>query len=135
MVRRAVDGDTVQLADGRLVRYIGLDAPELRRRADGGWVWDPEPFGEQAAGANRWLVEGRTIRLEYDVQLRDRFGRLLAYVYVETPTGELMVNAKLLEDGLAQLLTIPPNVRYADRFRELAAQARTADRGLWSRER
>jgi micrococcal nuclease len=65
--------------------------------------------------------------LEYDVQTHDRYGRLLAYVYV----GEEMVNARLLEDGFAHLLTIPPNVRYVERFRAVAAAARRAHRGLW----
>ena len=122
-----IDGDTVELADGRLVRYIGIDTPEVRRRVADRWVVDPEPFGEAAAEANRQWVQGKNVRLEYDVQTRDRFGRLLAYVFV----GDIMVNAELLRDGFAQPLTIPPNVRYAERFRGLAAEARRARRGLW----
>ena len=143
-VRRVIDGDTIELADGRLVRYIGMDTPEVRRRARPGdrewragagdrWVEDPEPFGRAATDANRALVEGRRVRLEYDVQRTDRFGRLLAYVYVTLPDGiELMVNERLVADGMAQPLTIPPNVRYAERFRARAAEARRDQRGLWS---
>ena len=127
VVRRVVDGDTVTLADGRLVRYIGIDTPEVRRRIGGRWVKDPEPFGEAATEANRRLVEGRAVRLESDVQTHDRFGRLLAYVY----TGDLMVNEELLRQGYAQPLTIPPNVRYVQRFRAAAEEARQAQRGLW----
>ena len=137
-VRRVVDGDTIELRDGRLVRYIGIDAPESRRRARPGdrewragegarWVADPEPFAEAATEANRHLVAGRRVRLEYDVQTHDRFGRLLAYVYV----GDTMVNAQLLREGMAQLLTIPPDVTYAAHFRALAEEAREARRGLW----
>ncbi|MBI3330802.1 MAG: thermonuclease family protein [Candidatus Omnitrophica bacterium] len=142
-VRRVVDGDTVELADGRLVRYIGIDAPEVRRRArpgdrewragqGTGWVEDPEPMGREATAFNRRLVEGKSVRLEYDVQTHDRFGRLLAYVYVSEPGGsEAMANAELLREGLAQPLTIPPNVRHAERFRALAEAARRERRGLW----
>ena len=131
LVRRVVDGDTIQLLDGRLVRYIGIDTPELRRREGSRWVMDPEPFALAATEANRRLVEGKTVRLEYDVQPRDRYGRLLAYVYVD----ERMVNAELLETGYAHLLTIPPDVRYAEEFRRLAAGARREHRGLWAAER
>ena len=131
-VRLVVDGDTVELADGRRVRYLGIDTPEVRRRAGEGWVEDPEPMGREATEFNRRLVEGEPVRLEYDVQTHDRFGRLLAYVYV-TPDGEheVMANAELLRAGLAQPLTIPPNVRHAERFRALAEEARRDRRGLW----
>ena len=138
-VRRVVDGDTIQLADGRLLRYIGIDAPEVRRRArpgdrewqagvGGRWVEAPEPFGIAATDANRHLVQGRTVRLEYDVQTHDRFGRLLAYVYV----GGAMVNEELVREGLAEPLVIRPDVKYAERFRELADEARREHRGQWS---
>jgi micrococcal nuclease len=127
VVQRVIDGDTAQLADGRLVRYIGIDAPEVRRKVGERWVVDPEPFAHTATEANRRLVEGRRVHLEYDVQTHDRFGRLLAYVYV----GDQMVNAALLAGGYAQLLTLPPNVRYAEQFRALATDARREGRGLW----
>lgn len=126
-VRRVIDGDTIELADGQLVRYLGIDAPEVRRRVGDRWVVDPEPFAKAAMEANRRLVEGKTVRLEYDVQTHDRFGRLLAYVYV----GDVMVNAELLREGFAQLLTIPPDVKYVERFRALVEEARQERRGLW----
>ena len=138
-VRRVIDGDTIELMDGRLVRYLGVDAPEVRRRARPGdrewragdgdaWVLDPEPFGQAATDANAQLVSGTHVRFEYDAQTHDRFGRLLAYVYV----GEMMVNAELLKMGMVQPLTIPPNVKYAERFRALGEEARQARRGLWA---
>ena len=130
MVRRVVDGDTIELTDGRLVRYIGIDAPESRQRQGDQWVEDPEPFSRAATRANRRLVEGKHVRLESDVETHDRFGRVLAYVYA----GEVMVNEELLREGFAQPLTIPPNVKYAERFRALAEEAREAHRGLWSGE-
>jgi len=139
VVRRVIDGDTVELADGRLVRYIGIDTPEVRRRARPGdrewragvgeaWVKDPEPYAEAATDANRRLVEGKTVHLEYDVQTHDRYGRLLAYVYV----GDQMANDALLDAGYAQVMTIPPNVKYVERFRAVAARAHAAGRGLWA---
>ena len=131
LVRRVIDGDTVELGDGRLVRYIGIDTPELRRKIGGQWVEDPEPFGQTARDANARLVEGKTVRLEYDVETHDRYGRLLAYVYAD---GQ-MVNSTLLAQGDAQLLTIPPNVKHVEEFRRLVKEARDAKRGLWSAPR
>jgi micrococcal nuclease len=132
LVQSVVDGDTIELVGGERVRYVGIDTPEVRRRVGARWVYDPEPLAKEATEANRRLVEGRPVRLEYDVQPRDRYGRLLAYVYVSPPgQGEVMVNARLLEQGYAQPLTIPPNVKHAETFRALAAQAREQRRGLW----
>ena len=131
-MRRVVDGDTIQLSTGEFVRYIGIDTPELRRREGARWVMDPQPMSQEAAALNRQLVQGKPVRLEYDVQTHDRYGRLLAYVYVSANGKEMMVNGALLEAGMAQLLTIPPDVKYADRFRELVQQAREANRGLWA---
>jgi micrococcal nuclease len=68
------------------------------------------------------------VRLELDVQARDRYGRLLAYVWV----ADIMVNAELLRLGVAQVMTVPPNVRHRDQFRELERAAREAGRGLWA---
>jgi len=76
---------------------------------------------------NRGLVIGRRVRLELDVQPRDRYGRLLAYVWV----GDTMVNAELVRLGYAQVMTVPPNVRYQDLFLKLQREARDAGRGLW----
>jgi micrococcal nuclease len=128
VVRRVIDGDTIRLETGELVRYIGVDAPEVRRRVGDRWVEDPEPFGREAAEANRRWVEGKRVRLEYDVQRRDRYGRVLAYVYVAGG----MINAKLLEEGFAKLLTIPPNVKYVDQFRQAVQAARDNRRGVWN---
>jgi micrococcal nuclease len=88
-----------------------------------------ECFGKEASRVNARLVAGRHVRLVRDAEERDRYGRLLAYVY---RAGDgLFVNARLVRDGYATPLTIPPNVRFAERFRRLAAEARRAGRGLW----
>jgi micrococcal nuclease len=125
-VVRIVDGDTIHVRLGERiekVRYIGVDTPEIHHPARG-----EEPGGRAAALVNRELVDGRRVRLELDVQARDRYGRLLAYVWVE----ETMVNAELVRRGFAQVMTVPPNVRHQSLFVRLQREARDAGRGLWS---
>ncbi len=87
-----------------------------------------EPYGMEAAEANRKLVDGNTVRLEFDVQQLDRYGRTLAYVYLEAGT---FVNAWLVENGYAMVMTIPPNVKHQELFLKLQREAREAERGLW----
>jgi micrococcal nuclease len=125
VVVRVVDGDTiyVQLADRvEKIRYIGVNTPEIHHPIKG-----EEPGGREAAAMNRRLVGGRAVRLELDVRSRDRYGRLLAYVWL----GDTMVNAELVRRGYAQVMTVPPNVRYQDLFVKLQREARDAGRGLW----
>ena len=125
-VVRVVDGDTIRVDLGghmEKVRYIGMDTPEIHHPTRG-----EEPGGRAAAAVNRRLVECKTVRLELDVRQRDRFGRLLAYVYV----GEMMVNAELVRLGYAQVMTVPPNVKHASLFVTLQREAREAGRGLWA---
>jgi micrococcal nuclease len=124
-VVRVVDGDTiyVQLGDRvEKIRYIGVNTPEIHHPTKG-----EEPGGREAAAVNRRLVGGRHVRLELDVRMRDRYGRLLAYVWV----GDTMINAELVRQGFAQVMTVPPNVRYQDLFVKLQREAREANRGLW----
>ena len=125
LVQRVVDGDTVVLAGGERVRYIGVDTPELHHpRKPVQW------YAREAKEFNRQLVEGKPVRLELDVQKRDRYGRLLAYVYLEDGT---FVNAELLRQGYGQLLTIPPDVKHVDLFVQMQKEAREAGRGLWAK--
>jgi micrococcal nuclease len=127
-VLRVVDGDTIRvLLGGRTerVRYIGVDTPESVKPGT-----PVQCFGERASRANAALVAGRSVRLVGDVEQRDRYGRLLAYVYRE-PDGAF-VNAQLVRSGYARPLTIAPNVAHAAEFAQLARDARRAGRGLWS---
>jgi micrococcal nuclease len=127
-VVRVVDGDTihVQLAGGReKVRYIGVDTPETHHPTKG-----VQCYGREAAEFNARLVGGERVRLVRDVERRDRYGRLLAYVY--RVRDGLFVNAELARRGFARPLTIAPDVRYAERFAALAGEARAQGRGLWS---
>ncbi len=125
VVRRVVDGDTVVLSTGERVRYIGVDTPELHHPRK-----PVERYAREAKEFNRRLVEGKRVRLEFDVERRDKYSRLLAYVTLEDGT---FVNAELLRQGYAQLLTIPPNVKYVALFRKLQQEARENKRGLWGR--
>jgi micrococcal nuclease len=127
-VVRVVDGDTIRVRLGgteERVRYIGVDTPETVKPGT-----PVQCFGKAASSFNARLVRARTVRLEFDAERRDRYGRLLAYVYRE-PDG-LFVNAELVRRGYAQPLTIPPNVAHASDFRRLARSARRGGRGLWA---
>ena len=123
------DGDTikVRVANGVVerVRLTGIDTPETK---------DPrtvvECFGREASAETLELLPaGTAVRLETDVELRDRYGRLLAYVW-RLPDG-LFVNEALVRDGWAAPYRYPPNVKYADEISRLGAAARAANRGLW----
>jgi micrococcal nuclease len=127
-VVRVVDGDTLVArlpAGDEKIRLIGIDTPE---------TVDPRKpvqcFGREASARTKALLpKGTAIRLERDAEARDRYGRLLAYVY--RADDGTFVNLALAEEGFAQPLTIPPNVAYADRFAAAAAGARAAGLGLW----
>lgn len=137
---KVIDGDTILVeykGKKEHVRLIGIDTPEsrLNRKA---WK-DAEKShedinniiraGREATLFVQSLVKpGEEIRLEFDAQIRDRYGRLLAYVYL--PDGR-MLNEEILKAGYAQLLTYPPNVKYVDRFLKAYQEARKNNRGLW----
>jgi micrococcal nuclease len=125
-VTRVVDGDTIHVRlNGRdeRVRFIGIDTPEV---AHGGRP--AECFGERAADETRRRLEGRSVRLAFDVDLRDRFGRLLAYAY----DTDGLVNLALVREGYAIVLTVPPDTGMASAFEHAEADARAAGRGLWA---
>lgn len=128
LVGKVIDGDTIELANGQMVRYLGIDTPEVRRRQGGSWVYAPEPYAEEAREFNRRLVEGKLVRLEFDVQKKDKYDRLLAYCFMD----DVFVNARMLEEGFAMLYTSTPNIKYADMFVELQEEARQYNRGLWA---
>jgi micrococcal nuclease len=121
-----VDGDTIEVSlDGKVedVRYIGVDTPES--------VTPGEPvecFGEAASRENERLVEGETVRLVFDAERRDRYGRLLAYVHV----GDVFVNGELIAGGFARTLEIEPNTSRAERLGRLETAAGREGRGLWT---
>lgn len=129
VVTHLVDGDTMDVEIGGeelRIRMIGFDTPESvdpRRPV--------ECFGKEASAHLEDLApEGTRVRIERDAEQTDRYGRTLAYVY--RASDGLFLNERMLLDGYAHTLSIPPNVTYADRFRQAERQARTAGRGLWS---
>lgn len=136
VVEYVYDGDTFRLTDQRKVRLIGIDTPESREnpklhkdaRRSGQDVATILKAGREASQFTRELLQGQRVRLETDVQTHDRYGRLLAYVYLEDGT---FVNARIIASGYASLMTIPPNVQHADEFRDLLKEARKKRLGLW----
>lgn len=127
-VSKVVDGDTFWIQDGsekgKKVRLIGVDAPETRKtkKKEVGY------YGKEAKAYLKTRLDGQKVRLEYDVDQTDHYGRLLAYVYLEDGT---FLNEELLRLGYAVVMTVPPNVKFADRFIEIQREAREAKRGLW----
>lgn len=123
LVRTVVDGDTVILGDGRKVRYLGIDSPEMGRNHR-----PPQFLAQAAKKFNARLVLNQKLRLEYDLERYDQYGRLLAYVFL--PDGR-MVNAELVRQGLARVYLFPPNLRYRKQLVSGQRQAMAARRGLW----
>lgn len=128
-VVEVTDGDTIRVRfDGAVhpVRYIGIDTPET-----GGPFVSVEPFGREAAGANRRLVDDERVLLEIDVSERDQYDRLLRHVWVSEGGRWLLVSAELLQRGLASVTTYPPDVKYVDLFLDAQQEAQDAGLGIW----
>lgn len=124
-VEHVYDGDTVRLADGRKVRLLGINAPEVEGRTK-----TAEAGGE---AAKRWLTEAlknRRVRLVRDVEKKDKYGRTLAYVFTEQKRN---INLALVEAGLAVVSIFPPNLQYAEALTAAQAEAEAAGRGIWGR--
>ncbi len=119
VVERIADGDSFTCRDGRRVRLIGIDTPELSQG---------ESARQSRSALARLAPAGTTVRLEGDVAPRDRYGRALAHVW----TGSRLVNEALVLEGWAMLYTVPPNVKYADRLERAQKKARAAGAGLWA---
>jgi len=119
-IKRAVDGDTAELSDGRRVRYLGIDTPEHN-----------QSFFEEAKRLNAQMVEGKTAWLEFDAEKTDRYGRLLAFVWTKDG-GERMVSAEMLRAGLARVYTPGPNARHKDALLACQREARENKRGSWA---
>jgi len=121
-VTRVVDGDTIEIEGGEKVRYIGIDTPE---------TVDPRKpiqcFGIEASKKNKELVEGKTVRLEKDITDRDKYSRLLRYVWIDN----LFVNLELVKQGFASSYSYPPDIKYQEEFLAAETEAREAERGLW----
>jgi len=127
VVSRLLDGDTLELDSTLLVRLIGIDAPERKRR--GGFA---ECYSDEATNMLGALIPpGTEIRLVFDRQRRDKFGRTLAYVYRSVDGA--FVNLALIREGAATCLRIPPNERFSTDFRMAERTARIEGAGLWGK--
>jgi len=173
-VERVIDGDTLKLTNGEVVKLIGVEAP-TKLSIDGVYYSEIEPSEELELKAQRWGVnlelmdkmgqeatefvkslglEGKEVRLEFDVQKKNKYGRLLAYVYIficdtckydgiygheyiylDETKLYVFINATIIKAGYAQPMTIPPNVKHSDLFQELYKEAREQKRGLWKDEK
>ena len=129
-VTRIVDGDTFWAEDGGIrgikIRLIGIDAPETSNSGSKVIGY----FGEQSKEYLTRLIAGKRVSLEFDVWEKDQYGRTLAYVYL--PDGTF-VNEELVKNGYAVVMTVPPNVLFAERFLELEREARIKKKGLWKK--
>lgn len=127
LVTKVVDGDTVQIEGGQTVRLIGIDTPE---------TVDPrrpvQCFGVEASNETKRLLQGQRVVLTKDVSEKDRYDRLLRYIYLPiSQTEMLFVNKHLVEEGFAKAYTYPPDVKFSEEFVSAQNRAREAGKGLW----
>lgn len=120
LVTRVIDGDTIQINTGEKIRYIGINSPEKNGTIN--------CFGYEATIKNSDLVLGKEVRLEKDISDRDKYGRLLRYVYV----SELFINKELVITGYARASTFPPDIKFQNIFLESEKIAKEKNLGLWS---
>jgi len=122
LVTKVIDGDTIAIEGGQVIRYIGIDTPETVHPSK-----PVECFGKEASNKNRELVEGKRVKLEKDISETDKYERLLCYVWVD----DIFVNDYLVRQGYAYAYTYPPDVKYSERFVQAQQEARENNRGLW----
>ena len=132
LVTRVVDGDTVELKDGRKVRFIGVNTPESTTRT--------EEYGREASNYTTEKLEGKTVWLQKDVSETDRYNRSLRFIWLEIPKDDMneeeirtkMFNADLVLNGYAEPSTYNPDVKYSEYFVKFAREARENETGLWA---
>jgi micrococcal nuclease len=130
-VTKVVDGDTIVLENGQKVRYIGIDTPELHHPKK-----EVECFSQQAYEKNKELVLGKKVFLQKDISEKDKYNRLLRYVFLDEKmsTAEAsFVNLYLVKNGFAYAATFPPDVKYANLFLTAQKEARQKNLGLWQK--
>ncbi len=122
-VEYVYDGDTVRLQDGRKIRLLNINTPEIESERKRG-----EPGGKEAKARLESLVQGQKVRLEYDVEHRDKYGRTLAYLFNEQ---RMHLNRLLVREGWAIASIHPPNLKYLDAILAAQAEAEREKRGIW----
>ena len=130
-VARVIDGDTFVLSDSQHVRMLGINTPEIARLGK-----PAEPFADSAAHFVKLLIEGKQVKLTFDENTYDIFGRLLAYVWLIDVSGKdsLWIQAELLKAGLCRISHYPKGKKYYDLFYNLRHTARRNHLGIWSNE-
>lgn len=127
-VTEVIDGDTFKIDSGEKVRLVGVDTPELHHPKK-----PVQCFGKEAMAKTKKLIEGKTVRLEKDVSETDMYGRLLRLVYLSNDSNQpvLFLNNYLVEEGFARIATFPPDVKFAELFRQSQQEAMKNNKGLW----
>ncbi len=137
IVSRVVDGDTIVVTINgteEKIRFIGVNTPE----SVGRYSKKPQLYGKEASAYTKAQLDGKTVYLQKDVSDRDKYGRLLRYVWLEEPDKsnleEQMFNAILIKEGYGRVMTYPPDVKYSKTFVGIEERARENNRGLWGFE-
>lgn len=126
-VKSITDGDTFKTTNGEKIRLLGINTPETRKDTK-----QAQPFGNKAKQALKKIIAGKQVRLSFDKEKKDRYGRTLAHIY--TRNG-LWVNAELVRLGLAHVYTFAPNTKLANRLTAIEQQAIRSNLGIWSHKR
>lgn len=126
LVTRVVDGDTIEIEGKIKVRYIGINTPEIYHDTTGKKTGE-QCFAEKSYLENKRLVEGKTATLIKDVSDKDKYGRLLRYVYID----DLFINDYLITNGFAKIMTIKPDVKYSLDFKQKEKEAKVNNLGIW----
>ena len=127
IVSKVIDGDTIELNTGERLRYIGIDTPEIN------FGKNPQCYALKAKEFNKKLVENKVVKIEKDISDKDKYGRLLRYVYVnnESTSSAIFINEYLVRQGYAIVSTYPPDVKYIEDLLLAQKDARENNRGLW----
>ena len=125
VVRKIINGNTVQLESGEIIKYIGADVPDMNKKEG------PEFYARQAVNYNKKLVFMKKVRLEFDAKRKDENGNMLAYVFV----NKNFVNAELIRNGCARAEVTPPNLKYKGVLLDAQKKAMADDKGIWAEKK
>ena len=123
-VATVFDGDTFQTTESEKVRLLGINTPEIAHGKEPG-----QPLGKKAKQRLQQLISGKTVRMQMDIDQKDKYGRSLAHIFLRNGTW---INEQLLREGMAHVYTFAPNFRWSAALLRSEAEARSAKRGIWS---
>lgn len=130
IVINVYDGDTIELSSGEKLRYLGIDSPELHKKDNEKWIDIKEAYAKEAYEFNKHLVLGKSVKIFFDKEKRDRYGRLLGYVFVD----DIFINEEMLKEGFAFPYIIQTNGTYNDRLIKAFKEAYTTGKNLYSKK-